>query len=67
MPSEQPPDVQLETLGMNFRLSEDAPRDRVFFVPTRKTVERALGEGRNPDRYFETIRCQLEVFGLRHR
>jgi hypothetical protein len=25
--------VQLETLGVNFRLSEDAPRDRVFSCP----------------------------------
>jgi hypothetical protein len=51
----QPLDVQLKALGIDVRIRDDAPRDAVFFVPTRKTIERAVHEGPNPDRYFGMI------------
>jgi hypothetical protein len=40
---------------IDVRIRDDAPRDAVLFVPTRKTIERAVHEGRNPDRYFGMI------------
>jgi hypothetical protein len=43
--AEQPPDVAFKVLGLDVRIREDAPADRVFFVPTRKTIQRALDEG----------------------
>ena len=53
--AEQAPDVQFKVLGLDVTFRPEVPRDTVFFVPTRATVERAMSEGRNPDAYFGMI------------